>query len=340
MVKPDFFVRDHLGSVRAVVLGDGRVLETNSYYPYGLRIDALSSTNYASSDVPNRYKYNGKELFEELQWLNYGARFYDAAVGRWWSRDPKAEKAQAWTPYRYAFDSPVNVVDPDGRFEDWVERADGTIYWDENATSPETTKPGEKYLGKNVLVATHNRDENLSEPINSARFDLYLESNKNGPTATIYGNTVPADVKKYGTLKEGLYPASYCIYHGDGAILINEGKDLPTVRGNPNNPKNYNPDGTLKPVNEQIMNGILFHKGNYARFSLTTLSGKPISEGCQTGGCGPGSLPKYREFIKKARGFKGYYYLRAKPKKYDNVNYIYPKFSPVIDNTYVAKPKI
>ncbi len=27
-VKPDFFVRDHLGSVRAVVSGDGRVLES------------------------------------------------------------------------------------------------------------------------------------------------------------------------------------------------------------------------------------------------------------------------------------------------------------------------
>ncbi len=112
-VKPDFFVRDHLGSVRAVVSGDGRVLEANSYYPYGMKIDALSKTYYTKSDVKNRYKYNGKELFSEngLDWLGYGARFYDAAVGMWWVRDPKAEKAQAWTPYSYVGGNPVNAVD-------------------------------------------------------------------------------------------------------------------------------------------------------------------------------------------------------------------------------------
>ncbi len=120
-IKPDFFVRDHLGSVRAVISGDGRVLEANSYYPYGLRIDGLSSSNYYKSDVRNRYKYNGKELFEDLQWLNYGARFYDPAVGRWWSRDPKAEKGYGWSPYVYTFDSPIGLLDPDGNWP-WEPR--------------------------------------------------------------------------------------------------------------------------------------------------------------------------------------------------------------------------
>ena len=123
MVKPDFFVRDHLGSVRAVVSGDGRVLETNSYYPYGMKIDALSSSDYASSDVRNRYKYNGKELFSEsgLDWYAYGKRFYDAAVGRFWGRDALAEKAPAWTPYAYTFDAPIGLVDPDGNWP-WEPR--------------------------------------------------------------------------------------------------------------------------------------------------------------------------------------------------------------------------
>ncbi len=44
----------------------------------------------------------------------------------------------------------------------WVETVDGTIYWDENATSQGTTKPGERYLGANVLVGTHNRDSKLN----------------------------------------------------------------------------------------------------------------------------------------------------------------------------------
>lgn len=99
---------------------------------------------------------------------------------------------------------------------------------------------------------------------------------------------------------------------------INEGKGLPTVKGNPNNPLNYNPDGTLKPINEHIVDEIFFHKGNYARPSLSTnifRNGQRvyISEGCQTGGSRQGSLLKYREFIQNAKGFNGLYYLRAKP---------------------------
>ncbi|THF52780.1 hypothetical protein E6C50_00785 [Flavobacterium supellecticarium] len=197
----------------------------------------------------------------------------------------------------------------------WVEAANGTIYWDENATSQATTKPGETYLGPNVLVGTHNRDSNLNEPINSAKFELYLEKNKEGSSAEIMGNTVPTDVKKYGTLAEGLYPATYRIYNKDGALLINGGRDLPTVNGNPNNPKNYYNDGSLKPNSEHVLDHILFHKGNYGRESLYKLPDEhgyraPISTGCQTGGSGNGSLPVYRDFIKEAEGFEGNYYLR------------------------------
>lgn len=100
--------------------------------------------------------------------------------------------------------------------------------------------------------------------------------------------------------------------------MINGGKGLPTVSGNSNNPLNYNPDGSLKPIDEHIIDDILFHKGNWARKSLSTnifRNGKRvmISEGCQTGGCGIGSLFIYREFIKNAKDFRGSYYLRSKP---------------------------
>ena len=102
-----------MGNIRAVVSGDGRVLETNNYYPYGMQIKPLSQTYYTGSDVKNRYKYNGKELFSDngLDWLAYGKRFYDPVVARFWDLDPLADTFAYVTPYNYAENSPVANID-------------------------------------------------------------------------------------------------------------------------------------------------------------------------------------------------------------------------------------
>lgn len=70
----------------------------------------------ALASAPNKYRYNGKELNEDfgLNWSDYGARWYDAAVGRWWSVDPMAEQYVGWSPYNYGVDNPTRFVDPDG----------------------------------------------------------------------------------------------------------------------------------------------------------------------------------------------------------------------------------
>ena len=235
--------------------------------------------------------------------------------------DPWASKYPYVTPYNFVENNPVMAIDPDGMRVDWVDR-DGEIVWDDNVTGANDAdlQDGDIYLGKNVLVATHNRGSDGNEAVNSATFDLYLESDKTGPSATIEGNTVPADINDYGTLAEGVYPAQYSVYKGDGAILIGGGGDLPTVNGNPNNPQNYNADGSLKPTSEHIMDEIFFHKGNYGRPSLSTSSGDPITEGCQTGPHGDGSLARYRQFISNAVGFSGSFYLRSKPTNIGNRN--------------------
>ena len=69
-------------------------------------------------------------------------------ISVWLSVDPLAADFPSWTPYHFVHGNPTNMIDPDGRSADWVESADGNIYWDENATSQETTKEGETYLGK------------------------------------------------------------------------------------------------------------------------------------------------------------------------------------------------
>ena len=66
------------------------ILQENHYYAFGMTYDGPWMINDAAKDNP--YQYNGKELNLDhgLNWSDYGARFYDACVGRWSSVDPMA----------------------------------------------------------------------------------------------------------------------------------------------------------------------------------------------------------------------------------------------------------
>ena len=91
-----------------VVSSGGTVAEVNHYYPFG--------GLFASTSV-QPYKYNGKELDAKkgLNWYDYGARHYDAALGRWLVVDPLAEKYYAWSPYNYCANNPIKFVDSNGK---------------------------------------------------------------------------------------------------------------------------------------------------------------------------------------------------------------------------------
>ena len=105
-----YYVKDYLGNNRLVVRDDGFGEQMNHYYPFG----ALMSVS--TQGAAQRYKYNGKELdrIHGLNLYDYGARQYDAALGRWTSIDPLAEKYYDISPYAYCANNPVVFVDPDG----------------------------------------------------------------------------------------------------------------------------------------------------------------------------------------------------------------------------------
>lgn len=65
----------------------------------------------------NRYRFNGIERVEELGLYDYGARWYDPAIGRWTSVDPLADHPNQvmMSPYQYAWGDPVSLTDPDGK---------------------------------------------------------------------------------------------------------------------------------------------------------------------------------------------------------------------------------
>ena len=104
-----FFVKDHLGNTRLSVRENGTVEEINHYYPFGMRM-AMTNTK---SDADQKYLYNGKELQDETDWLDYGARMYDAQIGRWHTTDPME---QYDSPYVYVGNNPIAFNDPTGMF--------------------------------------------------------------------------------------------------------------------------------------------------------------------------------------------------------------------------------
>ena len=81
---------------------------------FGLAMPDRSSN---SANPNDNYKFTGHERDEEagmtLDYMN--ARTYDPALGRFLQIDPLAEKFPSSSPYVYALNNPVRLVDPDGR---------------------------------------------------------------------------------------------------------------------------------------------------------------------------------------------------------------------------------
>jgi RHS repeat-associated protein len=118
-VAYEYNATDHLGNIR-VVFGDvdrdgileaGEIKQTNDYYAFGREIAYTGAT---TPTPDNQYKYNGKEYQFDLAEYDYGARFYDAIIGRWDVVDPMAEKGRRWSPYNYVMNNPIRNIDPDG----------------------------------------------------------------------------------------------------------------------------------------------------------------------------------------------------------------------------------
>jgi len=123
----EYFLTDHLGNTRVIVDHTGAVKQITDYYAFGMEMNQGNALNAAS----NLYKYNGKELQPELglEQYDYGARFYDAEIGRWNAVDRMADVYSSYTPYNYVVNNPLLFIDPNGM---WVSTSDGYYTDDPN----------------------------------------------------------------------------------------------------------------------------------------------------------------------------------------------------------------
>ena len=116
-----------------VVHTKGAILQEDHYYPFGMSINALSSS--APLSKPNQFKYNGKEFDTDfdINWYDYEARMYDPVVGRWNHIDPLAEIYHTYSPYNYTLNNPIRFIDPNGMAV--TETDSSTVYTGDDAAS-------------------------------------------------------------------------------------------------------------------------------------------------------------------------------------------------------------
>ena len=117
-----WYVKDHLGSVRAVVDGStGGLLTVTDYEAYGKDTANATASSYLSAAPAGetfRDHFTGKEDQDPdfgTAYTDFGARQYSPALRRWLVPDPLSEKYYGISPYAYCAGDPVNLVDPDGR---------------------------------------------------------------------------------------------------------------------------------------------------------------------------------------------------------------------------------
>jgi RHS repeat-associated protein len=90
------------------------VVQETHYDPWGLELAGIGYL--ADPAKESKFTYNGKEKQDQfgLGWLDYGARHYQADIGRFTKVDRFAHKYFALTPYQYGANNPVNFIDING----------------------------------------------------------------------------------------------------------------------------------------------------------------------------------------------------------------------------------
>ncbi|HEY5124837.1 MAG TPA: RHS repeat-associated core domain-containing protein, partial [Ignavibacteria bacterium] len=104
-----YYLKDHLGSIRAVYDGNINLVSAQDYDAWGY---ALMNRTFGSI---GKYQFTSKERDVESSYDYFGARYYDSRIGNWSSPDPLFAKHLQWSPYNYVLRNPMILFDPDGK---------------------------------------------------------------------------------------------------------------------------------------------------------------------------------------------------------------------------------
>ncbi|MGY3793778.1 DUF6443 domain-containing protein [uncultured Aquimarina sp.] len=348
--------KDHLGNIRLsysdknkdgninVILGsaENEILEENNYYPFGLTHKGYNST-ITGREHP--YSYNGKEEQDELglAWLDFGARNFDPALGRFMNMDRYSETFMPISPYQYGANNPILYLDYNG---DYI-----TIGIEDN--------DGNKYsvLYENGKTYHYSKDSDG----NITKGEEY-DGKDNG-----FLKQAIADLDKIGDTKQGSRIIGKLQESSAGYSISNSGNALDNSFDPNTNSISYSQDDAGR------HDGVRFNK-SHIKLGHELAHAYDSDRGFDMGSIALGGLPaseinavKFENYLRAQDGetdmrlnyrFGGVNYglsnaLGGKSASYFNSyiaplgrNEVYkritpvPEFNPSIDNTYVRKPSI
>jgi RHS repeat-associated protein len=153
-----WLLEDHLGSTAITADGaTGAKLSELRYKPWG-------EIRYVYQPTMTSLRYTGQRM-EGIGLYDYGARWFDASLGRFTSADsivPNPGDPQAWDRYAAMNNNPVVFVDPSGHMvdrgggvasmgEDWWKKRQEKL--EKKEFSPfKTNKPDAKLISGNVTI--------------------------------------------------------------------------------------------------------------------------------------------------------------------------------------------
>ena len=271
-----YYVKDHQGNNCLVVDSSGAVEEANHYYPFG--------GVFASTGNVQPYKYNGKELDTEkgLNWYDYGARMYDAALGRFTTVDPLAEKYYPMSQYGYCGNNPILFVDKKGMefgpgdlfmtkreaAKDWGMYYNGASIIRKREMGSSIYKVRENGKLKGYSYSAANEGEHsvsISLPPNNEEFAGSIHSHGDADTKHINNKFSKADIKYIEKTKENGYLATpsgeLLEYNPYNRIVMTISSNLPSDPKDPQRKNNITPKDVPAEKGKQILEE-LYQKPN------------------------------------------------------------------------------